>query len=251
MADIDIANPGGEAAALTAALQALLPLQVVTIPLTADDINHLFSAPKLLVAAPGAGKAIIPIAATYAIHAGIIPFGTIDSPRPGPADITYGGVYANLTSLGGGPSIFESPANPQETITGGLVNLASIAPVSNSISNNTGIYLTTSADFVGWGAIATSTLNAGGSGYAVGDTGSVDSNNGTAFYVIDTVDGGGAVLTYHLTNNGNQYKIGDTDTYTSGPQPGVGVGFTVHITAITPGDGTGSVTIVYYVQDLP
>lgn len=52
---------------------------------------------------------------------------------------------------------------------------------------------------LGWtGGIATSAVNAGGSGYAPGDT--FECNDATG--VVLTVDGGGAVLTYSITDPG-------------------------------------------------
>ena len=66
------------------------------------------------------------------------------------------------------------------------------------------------------GRIATSTLNAGGTGYAANDTGTIATGTGGA-YIIDTVDGAvGAVLTSALNAGGSGYAQGDTGTITGG-----------------------------------
>lgn|GEM_PF-6374732 len=81
------------------------------------------------------------------------------------------------------------------------------------------------------GAIAVTSLNAGGAGYAPGDLVWIWTGDHNAHVAIDTVGGGGAVLTYHLVSGdgtGYAVAIGDptqTDT-------GVGVGFTINILAV-------------------
>jgi len=71
----------------------------------------------------------------------------------------------------------------------------------------------------------------GGTGYAIGDTGTINGGSTLAAYVIDTVDGSGAVLTFSLTSAGLGYSIASgIATTTGGSQPGVGTDFTVNIT---------------------
>src|SRR5574343_95486 len=97
------------------------------------------------------------------------------------------------------------------------------------------------------GAILTSTLNAGGSGYAEGDTGTVDAGNGNATYVVDTVDGGGAILTYTITDGGTGYVVGGP--YDFGRVTGVGAGASISVDSIdaqTP-DMEATFTVAYYV----
>ena len=105
------------------------------------------------------------------------------------------------------------------------------------------------------GPIATSTLGAGGSGYAVNDTGVIDPSStvssGDATYKVLTVDGSGAVLTYSVTAAGAVYPVANAiPTGTGGAQPGAGVGLTLNVTAITPGDGTLVCTLYYAVVSL-
>lgn len=102
----------------------------------------------------------------------------------------------------------------------------------------------------GEGAIIAITKEVGGAGYAPGDTFTVDGGGVLATGVVDTVDGGGAVLTFHLTTPGSGYTtangVGTTAT------AGIGVGFTVNITAasarftITSVQGNAGVTVLAY-----
>lgn len=86
--------------------------------------------------------------------------------------------------------------------------------------------------------ISFSTLNAGGAGYAVGDTGSVAGGNPSALYRVLTVGGGGAVATYQLTDPGAGYATAaGVATATGGSQPGSGAGFKINITSTSGGAG--------------
>jgi len=88
----------------------------------------------------------------------------------------------------------------------------------------------------GTGGIATSTLDDGGSGYVIGDTGTVTTGNGDATYVVNTLSGS-AVATYTITAPGTEYSVGTGQgTAVGGAQPGVGAGFTIDVTAIAAAD---------------
>lgn len=94
---------------------------------------------------------------------------------------------------------------------------------------------TLTAPFSAGGVILTSVLNAGGTGYAPGDTGIVGGGNADAVYAVDTVGGGGAVLTYHLTAPGTGYSA--ATGVSTGVSTGAGDGgFTVNIT-VSPANG--------------
>lgn len=85
--------------------------------------------------------------------------------------------------------------------------------------------------------ISLSTLNAGGAGYAVGDTGTINGGTVSAQYTVLTVSGG-AVVTYQLTDPGSGYAIAAAVATTDGGvQPGVGAGFAINITATSGGMG--------------
>jgi hypothetical protein len=77
--------------------------------------------------------------------------------------------------------------------------------------------------------LKTVTLNAGGSGYAFGETPTITqggASNGTV--CVDTVDGGGAILTFHINTYGTAYSVADGLATTGGN----GSGFKVNITAV-------------------
>jgi hypothetical protein len=91
------------------------------------------------------------------------------------------------------------------------------------------------------GPISATSLNAGGSGYAANDTGTVNNSiagAAPATYVVDTVDANGAVLTYHFTFAGTLYPV-ETAAATTATS-GSGSGFKVNITAITSSVGSVS-----------
>jgi hypothetical protein len=88
------------------------------------------------------------------------------------------------------------------------------------------------------------TVEDGGSGYAVGDTGTIYQNNPylvEATYEVDSVDGGGAVTGFTITGGGDGYWLTKTgfgfvgspaSTINDGAQPGIGSGFTIHIASL-------------------
>ena len=86
------------------------------------------------------------------------------------------------------------------------------------------------------GAISTSVLASGGSGYVANDTGVILGANGSlATYLVNTVSSG-AVATYTLSAAGTGYVAGyGFGTAAAGAQPGAGTGFGVNITAVTAG----------------
>jgi hypothetical protein len=86
-------------------------------------------------------------------------------------------------------------------------------------------------------AITAATVAAGGSGYAVNDTGFISGSGigASARYVITSVSGG-AVTAFTVTQGGTDYPEGSAlpateVTTTGGAQPGSGTGFKVTITA--------------------
>jgi|GEM_PF-3083857 len=81
----------------------------------------------------------------------------------------------------------------------------------------------------GVNGIGASTLAAGGTGYIVGDTGTVNTGSVLATYTVNTVSGG-AVTSYTINTIGSGYSIanGVATTKTSGS----GSGFTINITTL-------------------
>jgi hypothetical protein len=244
-------------------------LNVATVALTASQINHLFSAPQTVLAAPGAGKAIVPIFVSWCNHPGSIPTGGGSNADAGNVILAY--TDANGLVVVGDAAVFEASVPSfvfAPSFTGaygsGIGTTASIPPGTGtvtgfpytSIANQPLVISNNLEDYVKYGAILTGSITAAhaGTGYVIGDTGTVGGSYGTgATYVVDTVGGGGAVATYHLTANGKQYKTGITGnaTATGGSQPGVGTGFQIDVNSVTPGNGSGEIMILYMVKTLP
>lgn len=122
------------------------------------------------------------------------------------------------------------------TSNGNIVELASVA--------NSGTYVT-AAGFspqltpAAWcidasalypaGQIATATLGAGGTGYVVGNTVSVNTGGGNAILTVASLSGS-AVATFTITYGGTGYATGTGIATTA--ITGTGAGFTVNITAL-------------------
>jgi len=79
------------------------------------------------------------------------------------------------------------------------------------------------------------TVNAGGTGYAVGDTGTVNGGNSNARYWVQSVSGG-VVTGIYMNSGGSGYTSATgVATATGGIQPGSGTGLTLNTTAaLTP-----------------
>jgi len=82
------------------------------------------------------------------------------------------------------------------------------------------------------GAIVTSAVDAGGTGYAVNDTGTIDTGTYLATYVVESITTGGVVGAYKIIYKGSGYSTGTGITTTA--TSGAGTGFTINITALMP-----------------
>ncbi len=84
-------------------------------------------------------------------------------------------------------------------------------------------------------ALATSSLNFGGTAYAVGDTGTIPVNGGIpAQYIVTSVGAMGVVTGYTITYNGTGYSVSLANgTTTGGAQPGVGSGLTIDVNTVS------------------
>ena len=98
-----------------------------------------------------------------------------------------------------------------------------------------------SNDTVVYNGITTATLNAGGTGYVTGDTGTINNAVSGAtlgtYHVTTAV--GGAVTAFTVTLNGTGYSIANGVATTA--TTGAGVGLLVNITAITAPTVTGGI----------
>lgn len=216
-----IGGDGGGGTALTA-----------TVPLSTSQILHLHSAPITIVPNPGPGKAIVPVSAAYANKFGTIPF-------TGDARLFWGASSSGLALLQA--NIATTHDSISFDIDSGLLTETYAA------MGDVPVVLSCSTEPASFGKITSSNVQAAGSGYAVNDTGIIDGGSSSG-YTVNAVDGGGGVTAYTVDAGSSGYATGVTTT-----EVGTGAGdglFTVDITAIAPGDGTGSLTFVYYVLPL-
>ncbi len=81
-------------------------------------------------------------------------------------------------------------------------------------------------------SISSASLDAGGAGYAPGDTGTILGTSNPGTYQITTVSGG-AVTGFFINTGGGGYTVAaGFATATGGLQPGAGTGFTVNVDAL-------------------
>lgn len=93
--------------------------------------------------------------------------------------------------------------------------------------------------------IVTSVNQSGdGSGYAVNDTGIISAGGSDATYIVLTVDGSGGVTAARLTAAGSGYvTANNVPTVTGGAQPGAGANLTFNLVAATPGGPITGITL--------
>lgn len=224
-------------------------LTTATVTLSNAQLATLFSAPTQIVAAPGVGKALIPVVWTFANHyvsgAQVIADG-------GGSDM--GGYYgtpvaAHAASASLDINFMGSATTPTSPIASPMPS-----PTSRTASENAALVAACrTANPVGICGIATASVNAGGTGYAANDTGTVDVDvyGGGATYHVTAVNTG-AVTAFTITAPGDGYSPLDNPMATTpgGAQPGSGSGFTMDVlTSVTP-TSTLDVTVIYYVLTL-
>ena len=205
-------------------------LRVVTRRLTTAELSTLGDTPvELVPGVPGAllmGVSVVGQSAPGTTP----PFGSA------PTFTVSGGASSNVlldSSLSSSSAQFSSAA----FVALGNTTAGAIGqPISISASENPTVS----------GAILTSSLDAGGSGYAEGDTGTVVGGDDNATYIVDTVDGGGAILTYTITAGGTGYIPTD---YVLATTTGVDVGGRIVVDSIDPQtpDMEATFTVAYYV----
>lgn len=218
-------------------------LQSTTTQLTRAQILSLDTVPVTLIPAPGAGKLIN----VFGIAA-ILNFGTVAYSS---ASDVLSAFYENAAfDAILAPGITDLVTNPADSNT---YNVALLDGDSGNLTGNANaaiqIDATTSYNV---GPIVTATLGAGGLGYIANDTGTIANGNNDATYKVLTVGAGGAVLTFQITVAGTLCSVANGNaTVDGGVQPGVGVGFTVNITAVQTGDGTLKVVTYYQIIPVP
>lgn len=210
--------------------------------LTATQINHLFSSPVSVVAAPGAGKVI-----SLLQFSGQGKFGTIQAgPSSGDLYIRCSGT-ASGQSVNPADSLFESSASQLvPAIAGNFVQ----GPQTDC-ANKALVLLNDTADPAGFGAVATSSITPANAGaaYANNDLFNIDGCGGTDATGKVVTNTAGAVATYSILTAGHGYVAGTTGCTTTATT-GIGTGLQLNINTITPGDGVGRVWVTYTVNTL-
>ena len=200
----------------------------------------------------GTPSTAIPIVSSAGINRLIVPaFGGINANIP--ASTVPFSFNATLQATEG---TADFAANWEFTIAFSSVSIffmpiPSIVENSETISSYVGGFSLYSATvFNSNGAIATSTLDAAGTGFAVGDTfndSACDSHATGHVSAISGADPTGPISTYVLDTNGLgcfAVTTGDALVATSGG----GTDATIDITAITPPNSTAIMTVPYTVQ---
>lgn len=220
-------------------------LSRASVHLGGAAIATLFSDPIELIPAPGAGKAVVVLDVAYETVAGVIGYDATTVALYYDGDAASG---QELTEVAAQMTLFAGVA-PTSELFGNPPAPGNVIAIADA-EDRAVVVADLAADPVRIGAIVTATLQAGGAGYAIGDTGTISGKNygATATYVVDTVAAiTGAVLTFHVVVAGTGYDTLSNPhaTIAAGSQPGVGTGFTLNITAIPPADGDLYVTAWY------
>lgn len=219
------------------------PMLTTTTLLTAAQIVTLNSVPVNILPSPGAGKLLVAIEVIYVFKFGTVPFNPAASESivieysPSTDGFTQGGLSGLVNQATSGFASQPGYSNGVNSILPG--------------DDDSGVVLTAVSDYTD-GPILTATLGAGGLGYLANDTGTITNGANDATYKVLTVGAGGAVLTFQITGAGTVCSVANGNaTVDGGAQPGVGVGFTVNITAVQTGDGTLKVVTYYQIIPVP
>lgn len=105
---------------------------------------------------------------------------------------------------------------------------------------STGLLTTSTLNVGGQNGVASSSLGAGGTGYAAGDQFTINTGNSDAVGIVDTLSGS-AVATYHLTGVGTSYAPGTVSTTNN---TGTGSGLTIDILTVGGGYVMGDTGVV-------
>lgn len=211
-----------------------------TVLTQTTQISHaqllaLGSSPISVIPAPGASKVIIP-------GAYIFRYDFLTRAYSGDGGSANGFFYGNITAGNVPGFLLNAP---------GSFVLAGPPPIS-VFSPAVGDYTNQPLNFGGTnlnaGPISVATVGAKGAGYAINDTGFVNTGSGDAAYVVDTVDGGGGILTFHFSDPGAAYVVGNGQITIVSTGSGNGA-FTVNVASVLQGQGSASITMLYSIED--
>lgn len=227
---------------------SMAPVSVATLHVNASQIGTLHSSPTQILAAPGSGNVVTAVKATFEWKPGTCGFASTMTPT-----FFWSGSGFDLMDTPNGNGVNLGFLTPvayvlQHNATAGS---SSVANVARSLIENIAVVLGKegATDPERAGPIVTSSLAAGGTGYAVGDTGTINTQayTGGATYTVNTVSAG-AVVTYTINSGGDGYRttVNPVATTKGGAQAGSGSGFTINVNSIPAADGDIYATLWYY-----
>lgn len=236
MTDINIAAPNGYVDPLKSAFAGLGIAQTVAVNLTTANLINGATVPVEIIAAPGVGKATVPLMVQTVFFAG------------------SNEMYRSTASVAGCLRYTGTTHRVSSANATGVINQTSInAYAVDVLQGDTGVDLAQienrAIEFYGigyaGGAITASAVHTGGSGYQVGDTFGTDAW-GFSTFTVDAVDGGGAVTAFSCTDP--QGEVSGTNLATVN-DTGTGAGLTIDLTTVL-GDGAATITLVYVIMDV-
>lgn len=220
----------------------------VRTTVTRQEVLGLFNFPLATVPSPGSGKLLRIVGGTYWQKFGTVAYtaGSVPALWVGDASEFAAGNFTGPTALhsfGSDDFMKESEDVAAPLAFGSFYDDADKVYGLAATMENKPIYL--GADSPQQGPIATVVIRDGGTGYVVGDTGTIGSGGGT--YEVATVSGG-VVTSITLTDPGTAHIIANGETTEAGGgQPGSGTGLTLDVTDLTADAGDGEAVVdVYY-----
>ena len=236
------------------------PISVATVTLSSAQIKAADLTPRIIVAAPGAGKAIQLIAPPFIQYK----FGTIQYTAGGPLGggtglgFNYGSVSSNiqLNVAGIRDTAFAANFPPSLPVFAAATSVNAISALfgAPALANQPIVFGPTSESYNA-GPIISATIAVPGSGYAVNDALNIDpvgffndTNDATGH--VTSIGAGGSVTGVAIDIPGVSYLL-TTANIASGPYPTVhtsGAGdnaLTLNVTDVTTGDGTAVITALY------
>lgn len=225
-----------------------------TAHLNAAAMATMFSAPTVLIAAPGVGKVAVITSCVLEFKVGVDGFAGFPTPKVfygSPAGQDAGVLVGETFPAGAPPTSVVCPPLPLAT-----TGVGNGSYPRASCENQPLVVGVATANPDRAGPIVTATIAVAGTGYALNDTGTISADpngyTGGATYRVTAVGALGIVTGFTVTAAGDGYTTTSNPlaTATGGAQPGAGSGLTVNVTAIHAADGDLYVTATYRILTL-
>lgn len=214
----------------------------VIADLTSNQIRNAKLSPVVsIVPSPGMGKALQFLNVFAMPTPGTIPFSSVD------ANIFYDGDTTQLVGNNSFMSLGFGTDPPPSTVFATSIG-SGVENFTRGTIEDTGLMLKTDTQNATEGALLTGTVSDGGSGYAIGNTFTVDGFTGS--FHVTTLGAPGVVTAFAVDDGGFAFDpsmTGLTTTATSGG----GSGLIIDVATVTPANGTARVKITYDIVDLP